>query len=116
MLQRINGMAARFKEMRLNMSVFEMIRNRDSVLMRVIAYDLGGAKFEGKSEEEVVAFSKAVLNEVGDIRKSIYGKFEDNDLLFMYLVTLLERGENVGYVRAVIAGCAAGSGFGEGQL
>jgi hypothetical protein len=59
--------------------------------MRVIAYDLEQAGLESKKEGEVIAGSLQILSVVGDIRRSIYGEFQDNDLLFMFLVTLLER-------------------------
>ena len=39
-LQKINEEGERFKKMKLNMSVFEMIRNRDSVLLNAIAYEI----------------------------------------------------------------------------
>jgi hypothetical protein len=37
-LQKINEVGEKFKKMKLNMSVFEMIRNRDSVFISTISY------------------------------------------------------------------------------
>ncbi len=40
MLKEINQLAGVFKQMKLNMSVFEISRSRDTVLMRVISHQL----------------------------------------------------------------------------
>ena len=113
-MQEINKLAPTFSAAKLNMSVFEMIRNRDIVLMRVIQHQIAttcmgkegkeGKEGKGMAEglEGVVTESKRFMAELGGIRTSIYGSFQDNDILFMYLVTLLVNVEMVPYVAKII--------------
>ena len=71
-----------------------MIRSKDAVLMRVIQHQLRSSKLgegEGLSVEEIANSSRKYLTELEKMRASIYGEHKDNDLLFMYLVTLLEK-------------------------
>ena len=51
--------------MHLNMSVFEMIRNRDTVLMKVIEYQLNNSGIKSQNEpieDYVIDVSKNILN------------------------------------------------------
>jgi cobalamin biosynthesis Co2+ chelatase CbiK len=43
-LKEINKLASEFKKMKLGMSVFEMIRNRDAVLMKAIKHEIDTEK------------------------------------------------------------------------
>lgn len=43
-LKEINNFAEQFKKMRLNMSVFEVIRSKDTVLMKVIQHQIRSSK------------------------------------------------------------------------
>jgi hypothetical protein len=43
-LKEINKLASEFKKMKLDMSVFEMIRNRDAVLMKAIKHEIDTEK------------------------------------------------------------------------
>jgi len=64
-LQEINNFAEKFKKMRLNMSVFEMIRSKEKVLMRVIQHQIRTAEVgEGLSVEEISKNCKEYLEEL----------------------------------------------------
>jgi hypothetical protein len=79
--------------MKLNMSVFEMIRSEDTVLMKAAQHLIRKSKVReetGLSIEQIEKIAQKHLKELEHIRRSIYGEFQDNNILFMYLVTLLE--------------------------
>ena len=102
-LQKINEEGERFKKMKLNMSVFEMIRNRDSVLLNSIAYELDNSGARNSREEGfVLEASKQIIDNLTRIRRNIYGPFRDNVILFIYLIKLLESIELAAFVPAVI--------------
>lgn len=102
-LQKINEEGERFKKMKLNMSVFEMIRNRDSVLLNAIAYEIDTSGVRNSREESfVLDASKQIIDNLTRIRKNIYGPFRDNAILFIYLIKLLESIELAPFVQAII--------------
>lgn len=102
-LQKINEEAERFKKMKLNMSVFEMIRNRDSVLLSAVAYEIDNSGVRNSREEAfVLETSKQIIDNLTKIRKKIYGPFSDNAILFIYLIKLLESIELAPFIQSII--------------
>ena len=55
-----------------------------------------------KSLLEISDRSKQHFKVISDMRRSIFGGFFDNDILFMYLVTLLENADMVYCVNKII--------------
>lgn len=102
-LKNINEESEKFKKMRLNMSVFEMIRNRDGVLLNSVTYYIENSGLRQNFEEGfVLAKSKEILDELSATRRNIYGPFDDNVIVFIFMIKLLETIELIPFAKRII--------------
>lgn len=107
-LQNINEEGIKFQLMKINMSVFEMIRNRDTVLLSIVSFEIEIRKIrELRDVEALNAASLQLMEEVDKVRLKIYGPYDDNILMFLYLVKIMETEELIPFVPSIISAIAS---------
>jgi hypothetical protein len=80
-----------------------MIRNRDGVLLNSVTYYIENSGMRLNFDEGfVVGKSKEILEELSNTRRNIYGAFDDNVIIFIFVVKLLESIELIPFARKVI--------------
>ena len=80
-----------------------MIRNRDGVLLNSVTYYIENSGMRSNFDEGfVVGKSKEILDELSNTRRNIYGAFDDNVIIFIFVVKLLESIELIPFARKVI--------------
>lgn len=67
MLQKINRIGALFQAMHLNMSIFEMIRNRDAVLLATLAHHIRTQHIPQHPQKALEA-TPAILGDTAGVR------------------------------------------------
>ena len=80
-----------------------MIRNRDGVLLNSVTYYIDNSGIRSNfAEEFVVAKSKEILEELSNTRRNIYGPFDDNVIIFIFMIKLLESIELIPFAKKII--------------
>jgi hypothetical protein len=102
-MEAIKDEAHRFRDMRIGMSVKEIMDSADLVVGRIIAHEVAKrgvpqiASWEGFRRA-----SFELLREVESVKLRIYGEGESTVVMLIYLSVVLEQGEAVGWVARLL--------------
>lgn len=89
-IEQINEESEKFRSMRLNMSLYEIINNPDRVISSLIEYEIHQSRiFSLQSIKDIKNETYRIIAETQAIKEKIYNQEESDLTFFIYLTKIL---------------------------